>query len=513
MYLIEPLVTGFGAAPSGTAEIYQFGTLTPATVYSDYQGLTAVSGPHTLNSSGQLVRYVNEVVDVIVKSTSGSTISSFTCGGTAHATELRHAIATGTSATGQSGAGLEYRTTVANFLTNLYNSLGAADGKVSVSGSPQNIKDAIAGTTGVFYNVLSSSYGAVGDDSTDDTAGIQAAITAAQDAGGGIVFFPPKVYKITGSLLVGGPDIWLLGCPGATLKQYTTGINGWVDVDADYTRIDNIIFDKDTTGRTGNCIRVRSGATEFKAFGCVFTGHNAADIDMDSTRAAFNDCKFTMTEASSAVIAGGGARFNGCWFDVQINAQDMFGVGPNVITGGTIHGSGAAGTATLVNGASPILTLSGVNFPATGGMNVFIVGSSATSPDVWEGGCRFADGSINTSGGMKYSQWRDHTTLVSTGNTTYTPNVGLYGIHDFEATSGAGLAFANPAANAATVSGQPLTILFKNSSGSNFAPTFGTAYRAPAITVSNTERCGYFFRYNATESRWICVAAGPVYTA
>ena len=48
------------------------------------------------------------------------------------------------------------------------------------------------------YNV--KVYGATGDGSTDDTTFIQDALDAANDAGGGIVFFPLGNYKITSSL-------------------------------------------------------------------------------------------------------------------------------------------------------------------------------------------------------------------------------------------------------------------------------------------------------------------------
>lgn len=46
------------------------------------------------------------------------------------------------------------------------------------------------------FNV--KSYGAKGDGATDDTTAIKNAITAASDAGGGIVFFPGGTYKHTG---------------------------------------------------------------------------------------------------------------------------------------------------------------------------------------------------------------------------------------------------------------------------------------------------------------------------
>ena len=59
-----------------------------------------------------------------------------------------------------------------------------------------------AGATGVF-NVTDPAYGAYGDSSHDDTAAIQAALTAAAahsvgvGQGGAVVFFPPGVYMVT----------------------------------------------------------------------------------------------------------------------------------------------------------------------------------------------------------------------------------------------------------------------------------------------------------------------------
>lgn len=56
----------------------------------------------------------------------------------------------------------------------------------------------IARLTDDMFNV--KAYGAVGDNSTDDTTAIQNALTAANSAGGGVVYFPKATYKITTAL-------------------------------------------------------------------------------------------------------------------------------------------------------------------------------------------------------------------------------------------------------------------------------------------------------------------------
>lgn len=84
------------------------------------------------------------------------------------------------------------------------------------------------------YNV--KAYGAVGDDSTDDTTAIQNAVAAA-GATGGIVWFPSGTYKITTSIKLynatPNPDVpysnikifgaGSSGTLGSIVKQYTTG--------------------------------------------------------------------------------------------------------------------------------------------------------------------------------------------------------------------------------------------------------------------------------------------------
>jgi hypothetical protein len=68
-------------------------------------------------------------------------------------------------------------------------------------------------------------YSALGDDSNDDTAEIQAAIDAAAAAGSGIVLFPQGIYKISATLqLKSGVTLQGAGARvgGTTIKQYST---------------------------------------------------------------------------------------------------------------------------------------------------------------------------------------------------------------------------------------------------------------------------------------------------
>jgi polygalacturonase len=73
-----------------------------------------------------------------------------------------------------------------------------------------NIADMLTLISG--FNVKNTAYGggAVGNGVADDTTAIQAALTAARTAGGGIVIVPPGTYLISQSLQI-GTNTWLQG--------------------------------------------------------------------------------------------------------------------------------------------------------------------------------------------------------------------------------------------------------------------------------------------------------------
>ncbi len=214
MQVISELISGVRGAELGSAAIYVRATSTPATVYADYDGLVALAQPLDLDSFGGIEVYVNEEVDVRVSDEDGTVIRSFSPMQTANSVEY-----IGPSFTGHrysdAFAGVNQPTTVQEILDGWITSAGMPDFNVSVGGVSTTIENAIASFADIFINVKAPAYGAVGDNSSDDTVAVQAALTAAGTTKG-IVFFPAGTYKITAKLTVPiDVSMWGLG-PGAS---------------------------------------------------------------------------------------------------------------------------------------------------------------------------------------------------------------------------------------------------------------------------------------------------------
>lgn len=222
MHLIAPLTSGFVGAENGFARIYRRGTSTRATVYTDFEASTADSSGDDidLDSSGAVVIYVNELVQVQVYSSIGQLLRDFISGDGAYAVEVISPAFTGTDYT--SGAHAVSKPTTAGAIFDLWiASAGAIDWKVLFGGVATDLQDALGATGGLFFNVKSPEFGAVGDDVTDDVAAWQAAHDAAADAGGGIVVAPPGNYLI-GAELVWEPGVHLFCLPDTVVLRQTT---------------------------------------------------------------------------------------------------------------------------------------------------------------------------------------------------------------------------------------------------------------------------------------------------
>lgn len=85
-----------------------------------------------------------------------------------------------------------------------------------------DVKKSLSGS----YNV--KSYGAIGDGSVDDTASIQAALTAAQTAGG-VVFVPPGLYLVSANLVI-TKSIVLRGIPGRSVLLVKATVSSTTDI-------------------------------------------------------------------------------------------------------------------------------------------------------------------------------------------------------------------------------------------------------------------------------------------
>jgi len=140
-------------------------------------------------------------------------------------------------------AGPDIRSITATCASGFYIDLDSSD-TFDPSNDPHEI---CLPSPGTFYNVLD--FGATGDGTTDDTAAIQAAITAIESAtpSGGTVYFPnPSVnYQVT-TLTVLADGVRLLGESALTTKIIGTALTGHVI----HVRGDRVQVEELTIGAT-----------------------------------------------------------------------------------------------------------------------------------------------------------------------------------------------------------------------------------------------------------------------
>lgn len=506
--LIGPLASGVRGAESGTAEIYVRGsTSTPATVYSD-SGLTVAVSTHALDSYGGVTRYVTQPVDVIVKDSGGVQVRAFTWEDDARSVVLEHAAATGTSATGQSGAGAGYRTTVHAYLSSLFTSLGAKDGQVLINGGGQNIKDVLGDTTKVFFNVKNSAYGAVGDGTTDDTSAVQSAIAAADAAGGGIVYFPPGTYQMgaAGNIVLSTDNITLLGAgrnasviragSGSGTAMAVTGADGLVAAFLGFT--------SHATSLGGSIIQITSG-DYFTMLGCSMSSGAAASTTrfinyVGAARGhSYLGCDFTLRAAGEMLTFGVGSSvsFIGC--DIKTSASltsPMFSAAAETsAVGGRITSSAAAGNTILTNASA---TFAGIRFDSPSGGTITL----STAGTASEAGCYFNTGVLpfnSGQGGLSYTRDARSTNQTNTGTTATID--ARYGLNTVRHTAGASMQFLNPTGDPSE--GSPLTIVYINTTGGSRTPTFDTEYKLGTVpAVATGSAATFFFRYDLTNNKW-----------
>ncbi|HZU63740.1 MAG TPA: glycosyl hydrolase family 28-related protein [Novosphingobium sp.] len=124
-------------------------------------------------------------------------------------------------------------------------------------------------------NVSVKDFGAKGDGSTDDTAAIQAAITAVGAAGGGRLLVPPGTYKIS--------------------AQITAAAN--VNLYANYSARNTPATMQAASGFTGRMIYVPQAAASFSVSGISFLSTVTADssIYIDASSVGVSYCGFNFS--------------------------------------------------------------------------------------------------------------------------------------------------------------------------------------------------------------------------
>lgn len=180
------------------------------------------------------------------------------------------------------------------------------------------------------FNV--KAYGAVGDGSADDTAEIQAALDAAEAAGGGIAFMPPGTYKYTSTIEI--PKKCALqgvGQYGTTLACYNSGAKIWRSPDSNGAR----------GGVTGHFrINMREVGTVGLHYDHVVNG-GGMDIRIDSPAANgvallledAQNCAFLDVDLEAKGGGEGPAGTRGLVFDKGASGNNIYGFRCNEFMG------------------------------------------------------------------------------------------------------------------------------------------------------------------------------------
>lgn len=526
--LVGVLASGVASAAGGNAEFYTHGTAVLSTqVYSDADG-TAAETDHVLGTDGEIVRYVTEPVDIVVKDEDGAVKRQFTHIDDVRAIRVESLAFTGPNGSGQTVAG--GRIVAQTVLTKLLESLGSTDGNVDVSGTATTLQAAIGTSGAVFYHVKTG-YGAKGDGSTDDTSAVQAAINDAITAGGGIIYFPAGTYNLTSGLTVSGSaSIMFLGAGAdeTILEMQTDAISPWLEVGIDGYQCIGVSFASSTATFTGTQVLVTGQGATFQS--CKFGSFAGSILDFEPTSTVegtlcgvFLGCRFAIAHAdgrfiadSTAVLnlAGAMVSFSGCAFDLNaVPTSSAVGTGRFVFngcsfamrsaTGGVLFfSSGSTSSVFIYGGSVTAKNTSGANTLSAG--NLFIAGArlKATAGgtlELCDGGSLYDSGChVDTSAGTitltdslrdvvdagDYSltrQFRRNSqTIAGTAATISTE----YGFHFIQHDSGASMTFTW----SGNTGNRDFTIVsYANDTGGPITPTLGLNI-GTASSVPNGQR-------------------------
>lgn len=546
MHAIYPLLNGFAGAAAGTAEIYVRGTTTRATYYTDFEGTQAVStgADVSLDAYGGAAVYVNQLVTVVVKNSAGTTLRTFVAGSAAGSVEVISDSFTGTDYA-TAATGVSKPTTLQAVLDSWDNSAGADDWKVNVNGTPTLLQDAITTIAGVLYNVKATAYGATGDGTTDDTSAIAAALTAAQNAGGGIVFFPAGTYKIT-SKLTPGSKVSLLGAgPAATTINNTHATQVTLEYSsasqAKHQTIEGIRFTETSTGRHIDA----TGSASLIVTNCVFSQGTGATAVIGLTGATtdtiIRDCEFLISQTGGISVTAttlGRVRILDCthtvsaagWTPVDGLIQTALGSVGDLIVRGNVFDitatTSGGGTIILARQDTGLIEVSGCRFSDKGNATPTTI-CIAQDWNAATDGLRLTEfnNAFGTVGGANvpraYGLVWTHTTLGSrawrklqttdVASATLALDADQYGIIVVRRTTAAGAQTLN--LDTVAYEGAPLRIIYWNDDGTGTTGTitWGTGIRSDTATFTVNANSATAFDFisasTGTGIKWVQMSA------
>lgn len=549
MHLIAPLAAGVAGAENGTVDIYSRGTSTRATYYSDFEGDTAVTPTASidLDSNGGVLAYVNELVDVVVKDSSGTTVRSFTAGDASGNVEVRSASFTGVDyTTGASAA--SNPTTLQEVLDAWFTSAGAVDFKVLKDGSATTLQSAIVDSP--YYNVVD--YGAVGDGTTDDTTAIQAAIDAAvSDSSGGVVFFPATTdfYLITAELDV-KRDVSLLGeggsCTVIKLNHATATAIGFSTASTGTGVFMRGLRVEHSTTNTSAMITVDASSVELAIEECSFgganTGGDVISLESSSGVLVMRDCYVRMSASAGSWLQSLGS--SKVWVERCHFVQDATSWTPGNSGGISADATGASVwisdcyfEVNSTGGTYSVVYVAGGNKHVTG--NTFDVESGATSTGIEVSGAGFitlsgnqfdtdlteyyaavANSDANSGVGTQLDRVVVEATLTT--ETTYSIADGNYSVVIITKSTTGNLDFDLSPTVSPVIPGSELIVIVDDASGSGVNVGFSTTYfessspTTSRLAVGANDACSFrFVRVDDSGvfgAPWVQVGAPDTFT-
>ena len=405
MHLITAAAAGIAGCEGGYITVKQRATSSNATVYEDFEGENAVASTvtnHTLDSNGSVVLYCNEVVDVVAYTSAGAQARAWTEGAATTAIEYRGQSFTGVDYE-SAASGAQYPIALVSVLNKWMDSAGALDFKVrsnAANTTSANLSSIGVGVMSTWYFVKDPVYGARGDGVTNDRAAIQAAIDAAEAAGGGIVVIGPGTYNIATALVIDAENVQILGVGFPKIQVTSGSVNGFT-VSATRTVIDGVRIEVANSvganstaygisiisgGDSSRIINVRvseTGTYEF-ADGIRVVDAGKVTVSGGFFSGATNGGYFTSatTELGNVVIGVGafyGTVTNGLFIENQIG----FVIASTDMSGGTNDLRVTGCTNTMMNGSTisnqpAIINATSVGFRESGNSGIESIDASSS---------------------------------------------------------------------------------------------------------------------------------------